>query len=56
MISVSVKDGNIDLAVKSGLSSELKKKQHYDKPGVVRRNAKKEARKNARKNNRKEQY
>lgn len=67
MISVSVKDGNIDLAVKrfkqkvakSGLSSELKNKQHYDKPGVRRRKAKQEAIKNSRKNNkrdRREQY
>ena len=64
MTSVPVKDGNIDLALrrfkqkvaKSGLPSEIKKKQHYDKPGVRRRNAKKEAIKNSRRNNRREQY
>ena len=34
---------------KSGLPSEVRKKQQYDKPGVQRRNAKKEAIKNSRK-------
>lgn len=64
MTSVPVKDGNIDLALKrfkqkvakSGLPSEVKKRQHYDKPGVRRRKAKEEAIKNSRKNNRREQY
>ena len=63
MTSVAVK-GNIDLALKkfkqkvakSGLPSEVKRKQHYDKPGVRRRKAKEEAIKNSRKNNRREQY
>ena len=64
MISVPVKDGNFDLAykkftqkvAKSGLPSELRKKEHYDKQGVRRRNAKKEAIKNSRRNRRREQY
>ena len=57
MITVPVKNGNVDGALKkfkqrvakSGLSSEVKRKQAYDKPGVQRRNAKKEAIKNSRK-------
>ena len=57
MITVQVKNGNVDGALKkfkqrvakSGLPSEVKKKQAFDKPGVQRRNAKKEAIKNSRK-------
>ena len=57
MITVKVKNGNVDGAIKefkqsvakSGLPSEVKRKQVYDKPGVQRRNAKKEAIKNSRK-------
>ena len=57
MITVKVKNGNVDGAIKkfkqrvanSGLPSEVKKKQAFDKPGVQRRNAKKEAIKNSRK-------
>ena len=57
MITVTVKNGNVDAALKrfkqkvakSGLPSEIKKKQAYEKPGVERRNAKKEAIKNSRK-------
>ena len=57
MITVTVKNGNVDAALKrfkhkvakSGLPSEVKKKQAFDKPGVERRNAKKEAIKNSRK-------
>ncbi|MBQ9012336.1 MAG: 30S ribosomal protein S21 [Bacilli bacterium] len=57
MISVQVKNGNVEAALKkfknkvakSGLPSEVRKKQQYDKPGVQRRNAKKEAIKNSRK-------
>lgn len=57
MISVQVKNGNVDAALKkfkqrvakSGLPSEVKKKQQYDKPGIQRRIAKKEAIKNSRK-------
>ena len=57
MITVTGKNGNVDAALKrfkqkvakSGLPSEIKKKQAFDKPGVERRNAKKEAIKNSRK-------
>ena len=57
MITVKVKNGNVDGALKkfkqrvakSGLPSAVKKKQAFDKPGVQRRNAKKEAIKNSRK-------
>ena len=57
MITVQVKNGELDKALrkfkqrvaKSGLPSEVKRKQVYDKPGVQRRNAKKEAIKNSRK-------
>ena len=52
---VNVKNGNVDASLKkfkqrvakSGLPSEVKKKQQYDKPGIQRRNAKKEAIKNS---------
>lgn len=58
MTQVSVKNGNLDYAIKkykqklakSGVPSEAKKHDAYDKPGVRRRKAKKEAIKNARKN------
>ncbi len=61
MAQVTVKNGNLDGAIKrykqklarSGVPSEAKKHDAYDKPGVRRRNAKKEAIKNARKNERK---
>lgn len=57
MTKVVVRDGNIDGALKkfkvkvarSGVPSELKKRKHYEKPGVKRREAKKEMIKNARK-------
>lgn len=57
MITVQVKNGNVDAALKrfkqkvakSGLPSEVKKKKEYIKPGVEKRNAKKEAIKNSRK-------
>lgn len=60
MTEVQVK-GNLDSAIKrwkqkvakSGVLSEAKRHDAYDKPGVRRRNAKKEAIKNARKNERK---
>ena len=50
MTKVVVKDGNVDGALKkwkvkvakSGVPSELKKRKHYEKPGVKRREAKKE--------------
>ena len=58
MTHVSVKNGNVDGALrvfkqkfaKSGVPSELKKRKHYDKPGVKRRNALKENIKNSRRN------
>ena len=61
MTRVEVKNGNIEYALKwaklkvqrSGVPSEMKKRKEYSKPGVVRREAKKEAIKNARRNNRK---
>lgn len=62
MTSVSVKNGNVDGALKkfkmkvakSGLPSECKKREHYIKPGLRRRNAKKEAIKNSHKKNNKD--
>lgn len=61
MTRVEVKNGNIENALKrfkikvqrSGTLSEMKKRKEYSKPGVVRREAKKEAIKNAKRNNRK---
>ena len=61
MNKVDVSNGNIDGALRrfkmkvarSGVPSELKKRKHYEKPGVRKRNEKKEMIKNARKNNRK---
>ena len=60
MAKVVVKDGNVDGALKkwkvkvakSGVPSELKKRKHYEKPGVKRREAKKEMIRNARKHHR----
>ena len=60
MTKVVVKDGNVDGALKkwkvkvakSGVPSELKKRKHYEKPGVKRRAAKKEMIRNARKHHR----
>ena len=60
MTKVVVKDGNLDGAIKklkvqvakSGVPSELKKRKHYEKPGVKRREAKKEMIRNARKHHR----
>ncbi len=61
MTRVEVKDGNIEGALKrfkikvqrSGIPSEMKKRKEYAKPGVRRREAKKEAIRNARKHNKK---
>ncbi|MEG0799389.1 MAG: 30S ribosomal protein S21 [Bacilli bacterium] len=61
MTRVDVKNGNVEGALKrfkikvqrSGIPSEMKKRKEYSKPGVVRREAKKEAIKNARKKARK---
>ena len=57
MTKVVVQDGNVDSALRkfkvkvarSGIPSELKKKKYHEKPGVKRRNAKKEMIKNSRK-------
>ncbi len=57
MTKVIVQNGNIDGALKkfkakvarSGVPSELKKRKHYEKPGVKRRNEKKEQIRNAKK-------
>ena len=56
MTQVAVK-GNLDLAIKkfnrqlarNGVPSECKKREHYSKPGVQRREAKKAGIKNSRK-------
>ncbi len=61
MVHVSVKNDNVDGALKvfkqkfakSGVPSEIKKRKHYDKPGVKRRLEKKEGIKNSRRNARK---
>jgi small subunit ribosomal protein S21 len=60
MTKVVVTNGNIDSALKkfkikvarSGVPSELKKRKCYEKPGVKRREAKKEMIRNARKHHR----
>lgn len=60
MTKVVVTNGNIDGALrkfkvkvaKSGVPSELKKRKHYEKPGVKKRNEKKEQIKNARRHRR----
>lgn len=62
MTHVSVKNGNVDGALrvfkqkfaKSGVPSEIKKRKHYDKPGVKRRKEMKENIKNSRKNSRRD--
>ncbi len=59
MTKVSVKDGNIDSALKkfkakvarSGVPSEIKKRKFYKKPGIVKREELKENIKNSRKKN-----
>lgn len=56
---VEVKDGNIEGALKrfkmkvqrSGIPTEMKKRKEYSKPGIKRREAKKEAIRNAKKHN-----
>lgn len=61
MTKVSVKDGNIDSAIKkfkvkvarSGIPSEIKKRKFYKKPGIVKREELKENIKNSRKKNKK---
>ena len=62
MTHVVVKNGNVEGALKrfkqkvakSGTPSEVRKREHYEKPGVRRRKAKAEAIKNSRKQSRKE--
>ncbi|HIU11197.1 MAG TPA: 30S ribosomal protein S21 [Candidatus Onthocola stercorigallinarum] len=57
MTKVVVKNGDFDSALKkfsakfarSGVPSELKKRKHYEKPGVRRRNEIKEGIKNSHK-------
>lgn len=57
MTKVVVRNGNVDSAlrtfkqknVKDGLLKELKKREHYSKPGEKRREARKEAIKNSHK-------
>ena len=59
MTRVEVRNGNVEGALKqfkikvqrSGVPSEMKKRKEYSKPGIIRREAKKEAIKNARKHN-----
>lgn len=61
MTKVVVRNGNVDSAlrtfkqkyVKDGLLKELKKREHYTKPGERRREARKEAIKNS---HRREKY
>lgn len=60
MTKVIVQNGNVDSALRkfkvkvarSGVPSELKKRKHYEKPGVKKRNEKKEQIKNARRHKR----
>ncbi len=62
MTHVVVRNGNVDGALKkfkqkvarSGLPSEFKKREHYEKPGIRRRKAKAEAIKNSRRLQRRE--
>ena len=62
MTHVVVRNGNIESALKkfkqkvakSGIPSEFKKREHYEKPGIRRRKAKAEAIKNSRKNSRRQ--
>lgn len=60
MTKVVVSNGNVDMALRkfkvkvarSGVPSELKKRKHYEKPGVKKREAKKEMIRNARRHHR----
>ena len=64
MSTVTVKNGNVDSAlrvfkqknVKDGLLKEVKKRAHYSKPGVKRREARKQGIKNSRKRERYNRY
>lgn len=60
MTKVVVSNGNVDGALRkfkvkfarSGVPSELKKRKHYSKPGVKRREAEKEMARNAKRRHR----
>lgn len=64
MTRVEVKDGNVEMALKkfkvkvqrSGIPSEMKKRKEYSKPGVKRREAKKEAIRNAKKKSKRNNF
>lgn len=64
MTKTVVRNGNVENALKrfkqqvakSGTLSEYKKREHYSKPGVVRREAKKNAIINSRKQSKKNKY
>ncbi len=64
VLKTPVKNGNFEGSLKrfkqqvakSGTLSEYKKREHYNKPGVVRREAEKEAKKNANKKSRKSSW
>lgn len=57
MTRVVVRNGNVEMALKKfkqkmskdGTLQDVKKKDYYEKPGIKRRNAKKEAIKNSHK-------
>ena len=57
MTKVVVRNGNVDNALKmlkqknakNGLQKKVREKEHYEKPGLKKRNAKKEAIKNSKK-------
>lgn len=62
MTKVVVKNNDVESALKkfktkvarSGVPSEIKKRKHYEKPGVKRRNEKKEMIRNSRKHRKSE--
>ena len=62
MTKVVVPNGDVDAALKkikvkvakSGVPSEVKKRKHYKKPGVERRERKEEMKRNSRKKHRRD--
>ncbi len=64
MTKVEVQNGNVDGALRkfkvqvarSGVPSELKKRKHYEKPGLRKRNEKKEGIKNFHKERKRGRY
>ena len=62
MTKVVVTNGDVDAALKklkvkvakSGVPSEVKKRKHYKKPGVERREIKEEMKRNSRKKHRRD--